>query len=80
MKFNYIYLYIIKKHIMLDIPKTENIKKIKKCKKWLLLNDDITQEYDISVIICRNCHHYAFPYFVHNDNGSGRCTIILCIL
>lgn len=84
MKFNYIYLYIIKKHIMLDIPKTENInkiknkEKIKKCKKWLLLNDDIAKEYDISVIVCRNCRHYAFPYFVHNEHGFGDYTCHVC--
>lgn len=57
--------------------KNEN-KQIKKCKKWLLLNDDIAQEYDISVIICGNCSHYAFPYFVHNDNGFGDYTCYIC--
>ncbi len=58
--------------------KIQNDKKendTKKCHKWLLLNDDISREYNISIIICKNCKNYAFPYFVHSEFGDYTCHI-----
>lgn len=53
---------------------SKNNKKIK-CKKWLLLHEDKSKEYNISVVICKNCKNYAFPYFVHAEFGDYTCYI-----
>ena len=60
----------------MNATKKVNIQKSKsKCKKWLLMNKKLSDEYDVSIILCGNCRNYAFPYFIHDKLGDYTCCI-----